>query len=300
MFKINLFHPLIYLLIVNVLWADTGLSKDYQPALTKRKIITAGSAITEVVCALGHCDDIIATDRTSVFPEKMLSLPSIGYRNSINAENIIAQGPDLILAEEGYVKAEIIDQLQSTKIEFHALLDPISFEDTKTLIRKIAKILEVEAKGEQLIESMESEWIEIESSLSKVSTNPKLLFVLAHRPGSQMIAGSQTFAENLFKMAGSQNAVPQIKGFKPLNAEALIKADPDYVVFGNNGLAGVGGKEGALSIPGMAQTTAGRKLQFVSLDLVMMSNFGPRLMQAIKELAGQIHPEMQNDLSQHD
>ena len=300
MFKINPFQPVIFFLALNILSVNPALSFVDEKAPAKRKIITAGSAITEVVCALGHCDDIIATDRTSIYPEKMLSLPSIGYRNSINAENIIAQGPDLVLAEKGYVKAEIIDQLESTKIEFHALPDPLSFDDTKTLIRKIAKILGEGPKGESLIEGMELEWQEIESSLSTVSKRPKLLFVLAHNPGAQMIAGSDTFAENLFKMASAQNAVPQLKGFKPLNAEALINANPDYVVLGNKALATLGGKKGALEIPGMTQTAAGKKLQFVSLDLVMMSNFGPRLMQAVRGLASQIHPEIENELSQND
>ena len=292
--KINPLPVFIFLFSTMVVGAMPGICKDNQSKIFKRKIITAGSAITEVVCALGHCDDIIATDRTSVYPEKVMSLPSIGYRNSINAENIIAQGPDLILAEKGYVKAEIIAQLASTSIAIHALPDPMSFDDTKMLIRQIAEILNEETKGEQLINDMEAEWAEIETSLVAVNAEPKLLFILSRGPGSQMIAGDETFVVNLFKMAAAQNAVPQIKGFKPLNTESLITANPDYVIFGNHDMAGTGGKEEALKIPGMAQTTAGQKRQFVSMDLVMMSNFGPRLMQAVRELAMSIHPELQN------
>ena len=50
-----------------------------------------------------------------------------------------------------------------------------------------------------------------------------------------MIAGEETFAVNLFKMASAQNAVTGLTGYKPLNAEALINANPDYVVFGGGG-----------------------------------------------------------------
>lgn len=301
MHKINLYIPLVCLMIMNILGTSTALSKNQPSDIAQRKIITAGSAITEVVCALGHCDDIIATDRTSIYPEKMQGLPSIGYRNNINAENIIAQAPNLILAEKGYVRREIINQLQSTDIEFHALIDPLSFEDTKTLIREIAEILNATSKGEKLIKSMEAEWKEIETSLAAVDTKPKLLFIFSRGPGAQMIAGDETFVVNLFKMASAKNAVTAIKGFKPLNTESLITANPDYVVFGNQGphviAAGAKGKNEALNIPGMAQTTAGRKLQFITLDLVMISNFGPRLMQAVRELASAIHPEIQNELS---
>lgn len=298
--KINPLFPRSCLTIICIFLASTALCNEQPSETAKRKIITAGSAVTEVVCALGYCDDIIATDRTSVYPHKMQALPSIGYRNGINAENIIAQGPDLILAETGYVRDEIIDQLESTKIEFHALIDPLSFEDTRTLIRQVAKILNVVEKGEQLIESMESDWQAIENSLAGIATKPKLLFILSRGPGAQMIAGDETFAVNLFKMVSAQNAVTDLTGFKPLNAEALINSNPDYVVFGGGGPHGLSASsvnQEALKIPGMAQTTAGQKLQFVTLDLVMMSNFGPRLMQAVRELAGEIHPELKNELT---
>ena len=288
------------LIVINTVLAGSTPGNVHSSETAKRKIITAGSAVTEVVCALGHCDDIIATDRTSVYPHKMQALPSIGYRNGINAENIIAQAPDLILAETGYVRDEIIDQLEATKIEFHALIAPLSFDDTRTLIRQVAKILNVAPKGEQLIKSMEADWQAIENSLAGIAAKPKLLFILSRGPGAQMIAGEETFAVNLFKMASAQNAVTGLSGYKPLNAEALINANPDYVVFGGGGPHGPSGSainQEALKIPGMAQTTAGQKLQFVSLDLVMMSNFGPRLMQAVRELAAEIHPAVKNELS---
>ncbi len=33
-----------------------------------RRLITIGSAVSETVCALNHCDDIIAVDSTSQYP----------------------------------------------------------------------------------------------------------------------------------------------------------------------------------------------------------------------------------------
>ena len=74
-----------------------------QPALvaySQERIITAGSALTETVCALGDCDKIIASDRTSLYPAHIQQLPSIGYRTGINAEGIISMKPTLVIAEK--------------------------------------------------------------------------------------------------------------------------------------------------------------------------------------------------------
>ncbi len=266
----------------------------------KKRIITAGSAITEIVCMLGFEDQIIATDRTSVYPTTMMQLPSIGYRNGINAENIIAQGPDMILAEKGYVKEEVLAQLTSTNIEFHALIDPLSFEGTKLLIRNIGDILQVKKKAEALITKMEKDWNSLRTRLSKTTSKPKIVFVLSHSPGTQMVAGTETFANALIEMAHAKNGISMLQGFKPLNAEAMIVANPDFLLFGNRAFNGIGKHEGASKIPGVKQTKAGKKQQFISLDLVMISNFGPRLIQAVEALALAIHPELQENLSQNE
>src|SRR5687767_13079498 len=80
------------------------------------RIITAGSAITETVCALGDGDKIIASDRTSLYPEFIQKLPSIGYRSGIGAEGIISLKPTLIIAEKEYVDEAVLQQLASSGI----------------------------------------------------------------------------------------------------------------------------------------------------------------------------------------
>ena len=81
------------------------------------RIVTAGSAMTETVCALGDCEKIVATDRTSLYPAQVQSLPSIGYRTTISAEGIIALKPTLFIVEKEYVEDAVIKQIQSTGIK---------------------------------------------------------------------------------------------------------------------------------------------------------------------------------------
>jgi iron complex transport system substrate-binding protein len=58
------------------------------------RIIIAGSAMTETVCALGDCNKIVASDRTSLYPAEIQALPSIGNRTTKNLMNEIAIVPD--------------------------------------------------------------------------------------------------------------------------------------------------------------------------------------------------------------
>lgn len=275
---------IVLLLLVNSLCIGQGTSKP------KTRIVTAGSVLTEIVCALGHTADIVATDRTSMYPQQMVSLPSIGYRTGIGAEGILAQDPTLVLVEKEYVRAELSAQLKGSGITFHEFEAPLSFDATRKLIQQVAVVLHEEAAGKTLVARLEKEMQEVNNLLKKAPARPRVLFIYARGEGTQMIAGKETFSENLIRLAGGTPAV-DITGFKPLNTEEMIAANPDYLLFGDSGLESLGGVNGVMKIQGVDQTTAGKKKNIIAMDMVMMSNFGPRLPQAVKELLIKIHPE---------
>jgi iron complex transport system substrate-binding protein len=260
-------------------------------AYSQTRIITAGSAITEIVCALGEGDKIVASDRTSLYPAFIQSLPSIGYRSGISAEGVISLNPTIIIAERDYVDQAVLDQLSSGKIKLVIVEKRSSFEDTKKAIAQVATVLGREKEGKELIASNEAVLEEAKALVSKTKSAPRVLCVYNRGAATISVAGSTTFSE-ILKYAGATNAIPGIDGYKPLNTESLIAADPEYILMVSSGLESIGGIEGAIKIPGVAQTTAGKKKQIVSIESLKLTNFGPRLGEAVKELVLLIHPEL--------
>jgi iron complex transport system substrate-binding protein len=255
-----------------------------------QRIITAGSSSSEIICALGACDKIVATDRTSLYPEKLQSLPSIGYRTGINAEGIISQSPDLVIFEKGYVKEDVISQLTSTGIKVTVVDPEQNFESTKARIRTLSELLNKKQEGEILIQKIEADLALVKKKVEANTARPKVLCVYARGTGAMQVAGANT-SFGLLSLAGAVNAVPDIEGYKPLNAESLIQANPDYILFFTSGLESIGGAEGALKITGVEQTTAGKKKQIIHMDGILLTNWGPRVAQAAEELFYLTHPE---------
>lgn len=255
------------------------------------RIITAGSAMTETVCAVGDCDKIVAADKTSLFPASIQNLPSIGYRGGISAEGIINLKPTLIIAEKDYVKDEVLRQLESTGIQLLIIDREYTVEDTKKFIRQIATKLSRQKEGEAVISKIEADIKEAKELVSKAGKHPSVLCIYNRGTATVSVAGEGTFGD-IIKYTGAVPATASIKGFKPLNTEALIASNPDYIVLASSGYESIGGMEGVLKIPGIAQTTAGKKKQIVSIESMMLTNFGPRLGAAIKELVTSIYPEV--------
>lgn len=264
----------------------------YTSITAQERIVTAGSAITETVCALGDCDKIIASDKTSLYPAQIQQLPSIGYRSSISAEGIISLKPTLIIAEKNYVEDAVLKQLSSTGIRLVVIDRKLTPSDTRKFIEQIGQALNRQQEAQKLISTIDAELAEVAMLLKKAKSKPTVLCVFNRGTTSISSAGTDTFAD-ILPYAGGVNAIANSEGYKPLNTEALIAANPDYLLLASTGIQSIGGIEGVLKIPGVAQTTAGKKKQILSIDTLMLTNFGPRIGKAIKEIALLLHPELQ-------
>lgn len=256
----------------------------------QQRIISAGSSSSEIVCALGFYDKIVATDRTSLYPEQLQQLPSIGYRTGISAEGIIAQNPDLIILEKEYVKQDLVTQLQATGIKTLLVTQDGTLASTKERITQIAKALGKEKEGKALIAKIEKDLDALEKKKLSQKEEPTVLCVYARGQGSMQVAGNDA-GFSIITLAGAKNAVPEISGFKPLNAESLIQANPDYILFFNSGLKSIGGIEEVLKTPGVLQTTAGKQRQIISMDGLLLTNWGPRIAEAAYQLFELTHPK---------
>lgn len=257
----------------------------------QQRIITAGSAITETVCALGDCDKIVASDRTSLYPAQIQQLPSIGYRSGINAEGILSLKPTLIIAEKEYVEEAVLQQLKSGNVKLVIIDKRVTFDDIKKAIIQIGQALGKDADAKKLVAKNEAELAEAKGWLKRATASPKALCVYNRGTSTMNIAGDETFGE-ILKYTGATNAVAGVTGYKPLNTEALIAADPEYLIMLSSGVESLGGIDGVLKVTGVAQTTAGKKKQIVVIDALKLTNFGPRFGETVKELVQQLHPEL--------
>jgi iron complex transport system substrate-binding protein len=87
-------------------------------------------------------------------------------------------------------------------------------------------------------------------------------------------------------------AASGVPGVLPLTPEALVAAAPDVLILPESGVGALGGIEGVLALPGVAETPAGRDGRFLVYDDGFFLNFGPRTGEALARLAADLYPEL--------
>jgi iron complex transport system substrate-binding protein len=262
-------------------------------AANRRRIVSVGGALTEIVFALQADADLVGVDTTSLYPESAQKLPSVGYARSLSAEGILALAPTLVIATEDAGPPAVLRQLSATGITVTVLAANHRFEGLNERIKRVGELTGRVVQATAMQQALQQEWIQARAQVAQRTTKPvRVLFVLAHTPNQIMVAGADTSAQAMLNYAGATNAISGFSGYKPLTPEAVIAAQPDVLLLTDQGLKAAGGVDGILKLPGLEQTAAGRNRRVISLEAMFLLGFGPRLPAAVSTLSAAIEKVM--------
>ena len=265
-----------------------------QPA---RRIVAVGGAITETLYALQAQQELVGVDTTSLFPPEAQRLPSVGYARALSAEGLLSLKPSLVLASGEAGPPMVLRQLEAARVPVHVLDADHRFEGLVERTRKIGELAGRAEAALALAAGIERDWRATQARVATLAADrlrgnappPRVLFVLSHSMSQVRIGGRETAADAVIRYAGARNAFAQVTGFKPLTPEAAVAAAPDVILVTEQGLKAAGGIDGLLAGPGLAATPAGRARRVVALEALFLLGFGPRLPQAVAQLAEQMH-----------
>lgn len=239
---------------------------------TGKKIVSLNGAVTETIAALGGEDQLVGVDVTSTYPESVKAhAQDLGHIRSITVEPVVALQPDVVVATAKDFSPDLQGKLKDAGIELRLIDQDYSVQGAKDLIHTVGELLG-NADTKSLTDKIDADLAQVQA----FEKAPKVLFIYARGAGTLMVAGDKTPFSEIVKLAGGENAVSGFEDFRPLTPEALVQGNPDVILLFNSGLASVGGVEGLLAVPGVAQTTAGKNKAVIGLDGGLISNFGPR------------------------
>jgi iron complex transport system substrate-binding protein len=258
------------------------------------RIIPLNGDIAEVMWALGLGVNVVATDTSATYPEAATRLPRSGYQRSLSAEGILSLRPTLLIGTETAGPPAVIEQIRSAGVPVVILPAVMSLEGIAPKIRGVAAALGVAPAGDALAAQTTAE-IEAAKRLAQQATSkPRVAFLYVRGGATQQIGGVGTSADALIAAAGAEDAgvAAGIRGFQPITAEAIVTAKPDVLLLLSAGLASVGGVEGLLAIPGIAQAPAGRAKRVLDFEDQYLLGMGPRTGLVLMELVKALHPEL--------
>lgn len=253
------------------------------------RIVTVGSAMTEIAYLLNAQDQLVGVDTTSTVPEAATKLPQVGYYRQLSAEGLLSLKPSVVVTTDEAGPPTVLEQVKAAGVQWLAVPEEHSPEGVVKKIQAVAQATGKIPEGEALIKDFQQKMAE---ALQRVPQQPKLkvVFLLNVGGGSPMAAGHDTGANAMLGLIGAQNIFADShKGYKPISSEAMIAANPDVIMLSKDTFEAIGGMEKLLALPGISMTNAGKNKRVVTLDSRNMLGFGPRLPEIVQEMAQALH-----------
>jgi len=249
-----------------------------------QRIVSIGGSVTEIITRLGQRHRLIARDTTSTFPPEIAELPDVGYIRALSPEGVLSVNPDLIVALEGSGPPEALAVLKQAKVPLVEIPEGFDRRAISRKIRAIAHALGADEAGEKLAAEVEAKLRAAEAVAAKVKDRRKVLFILSMRGGRALAAGAHTHADAIIGLAGAQNALKGVEGYKQITDEAVIESGAQIILMMDRGGNHEILDDALFKHPAIALTPAGRSRSVIRMNGLYLLGFGPRTAAAALDL----------------
>lgn len=248
------------------------------------RLVTIGGGITEVVYALGAEAQLAGTDSTSLHPAAAQSTAKVGYMRQLSAEGVLSLRPDALVATTEAGPPVVIDQLRTAGVRVELVQADHTWSEVQRKVQAVGRASGREAGAQALQQQLDHVWQDAQARVLQArGRKPRALFILAHGASPQ-VSGRATAADAMLRFAGAVNAIDAFAGYRPMTAEAMASAAPDFIVTTAQGIAAQGGADAFWSRPELALTPAYQRKALVAMDALLLLGFGPRMPAAVGEL----------------
>ena len=258
------------------------------------RIVVLNGDLAEVVFALGLGGRVVGTDTSATYPAAAVRVQRIGYQRTLSAEGILSLRPTVVIGNTTAGPASVIRQIRDAGVTTVILPDDDRVASAWQKIRNVGRALGVPNRAARLAATTRARILAAQRRAARSTTRPKVAMLYLRGSRVQLLGGRGSRGDVMIAAARGRDVGAElgITGFQPVTAESLVAAAPEVILVPQAGLESVGGIDGLLRIPGVAQTPAGRNRRVLAFDDQYLLGIGPRTGAAIRDLSSALHPEL--------
>lgn len=242
------------------------------------RIVALAPGSAEIVYALGFGKSLVGRDTTDNISE-LSDVEIVTETHSANLEKILSVNPTLLIVDANSRPIQVIEKLLEAEIQIAFIPVANSVETAAIRIQEIAKILGDPLRADALTQSLNTTTFD--------DTNVRAAFLyLRGQSAVYLLGGTASGADAMIASAGGIDVgmTAGLAAFTPLTPESLAALNPNVIIVMSAGLESVGGIDGLLNLPGVAQTDAAQNMAVISIEDSLFLSFGARTAQVIQAL----------------
>ena len=259
-----------------------SISPTTNAPFTVSRVVVLANGVAEIIQSLNAQSIIVGRDISST-EDSLADIPIVTSGHQVLPEKVIALKPDLVLIDASTGPKAAIETIKSAGITVIETPESWSLKDLPIKVRAVGRAIGAQGQAEELIQQLNDSL-----NASVVKNSPRVAFLYLRGTSSvYLIGGAGSGADSLLAAIGATDVGAQTldRPFNTLTAESLAELNPDVILVMSKGLQSVGGIDGLLKLPGVAQTRAGKNSAVIDVDDSLLLSFGPRTPSLVDALA---------------
>jgi iron complex transport system substrate-binding protein len=259
-----------------------SISLSTTPQLTVSRVVVLANGVAEIIQSLNAQSIIVGRDISST-EDSLADIPIVTSGHQVLPEKVIALKPDLVLIDASTGPKAAIETIKSAGITVIETPESWSLKDLPIKVRAVGRAIGAQEEAEALVQQLDESF-----KASLIQNSPRVAFLYLRGTSSiYLIGGAGSGADSLLAAIGAIDVGAQTldRPFNTLTAESLAELNPDAILVMSKGLQSVGGIDGLLKLPGVAQTRAGKNSAVIDVDDSLLLSFGPRTPSLVDALA---------------
>jgi iron complex transport system substrate-binding protein len=263
-----------------------SIALDAEPQSSPQRVVALANGSAEIIASLGYLNILVGRDIASTSQE-LNGVPIATAGHQVVAEKILELNPDVVLIDNTTGPVTAIEVIKRAGIKVTMIDEAWTLSDIEKKITVIGEVIGAQPAAAQLVQKLNSA---LQAS-GKDHPGVRIAFLYL-RGGSAiyLLGGQGSGTDSLLEHLGAIDVGAQkfTQAFSPITSESLITTDPEIILVMSKGLESVGGIEGLVSLPGIAQTKAGKNRAVIAVDDSLLLSFGPRTPDLLRQLSNAI------------
>ncbi|WP_438025514.1 ABC transporter substrate-binding protein [Sorangium sp. So ce233] len=253
------------------------------------RVVSLSPSTTEAVCAIGAGAALVGRSRHCDHPPEVLRLPSVGGYADPSIEAIVALSPTLVAGARGPAGPALEEALRGQGITTF-FPETESLAQIEDMLAELGRRLDAAPGAEQAIGRIRARRAAVEQA---VKGTPRVRVALLFDTSPIFAAGPGSFADELIRLAGGENAIARGGPYPSISVEHLLALDPDVLLDGTAGEAEA--QEGSSRLaqlrdaPGWRSLRAVREGRLRPLRTDVVLRPGPRIGDGLAAVARALH-----------
>ena len=263
-----------------------GVGRTISLEKTPEKIVSLSPAHTEILFALGLGDKVIGVSNWCNKPEEALEKEKVGDAFSLDKEKLVSLQPDIVFIP-GSKDSPQVKEIEDLGIPVY-VSNPESVSEVFDEIKSVAEVTGVKDKGQQLADELQNELDGVKQKLEAYEGSKVKVLVLVDP--ELWTVGPGSFIDEVVALAGGENAMADVDmQYLQVSMEEVLSRDPDVILVTvpEDQCAALAER------PGWTDLRAVKEGRVYYVDGDLVSRPGPNIVEAIKEVAGYLYPDLE-------